>query len=154
MPGDRSGGSPMRTETLESRVRGNVQARFGGGRMEKESRDHLASRLPYFTPLEHSVICELTIRLPDGSVLTKSDAGGYAGMADPGDDDKSGFADAFKRAAVKIGVGRYLYRDGIPRFAREALQGRVEVEPVATTAEAPAAAQGQAPAPASAPPPV
>lgn len=46
-----------------------------------------------FTPLEHSVICELTIRLPDGSVLTKSDAGGYAGMADPGDDDKSGFAD-------------------------------------------------------------
>src|SRR5262245_28310598 len=107
-----------------------------------------------FVPLEHSVMCRLTIRLPDGSILTKSDAGGYAGMADPGDDDKSGFADAFKRAAVKFGVGRYLYRDGIPRFAREALQGRVEVEPVATTAEAPAAAQGQAPAPASAPPPV
>src|SRR5262245_26214891 len=107
-----------------------------------------------FVPLEHSVICKLTIRLPDGTVLTKSDAGGYAGMPDPGDDDKSGFADAFKRAAVKFGVGRYLYRDGIPRFAREALQGRVEVEPVATTAEAPAAAQGQAPAPASAPPPV
>ncbi len=76
-----------------------------------------------FVPLEHSVICRLTIRLPDGTTLTKSDAGGYAGMADPGDDDKSGFADAFKRAAVKFGVGRYLYRDGIPRFAREALKG-------------------------------
>jgi len=71
-----------------------------------------------FVPLEHSVICRLTIRLPDGQILIKSDAGGYAGMADPGDDDKSGFADAFKRAAVKFGVARYLYRDGIPKFAR------------------------------------
>ena len=32
---------------LESRVRGNSQARFGGGRMEKGSQDTLASRLPY-----------------------------------------------------------------------------------------------------------
>ncbi len=84
-----------------------------------------------FVPLEHSVICRLTIRLPDGTVLTKSDAGGYAGMADPGDDDKSGFADAFKRAAVKFGVGRYLYRDGIPKFARECLKGRGEIVPSA-----------------------
>src|SRR5271166_3467138 len=91
-----------------------------------------------FVPLEHSVICRLTIRLPDGTTLTKSDAGGYAGMADPGDDDKSGFADAFKRAAVKFGVGRYLYRDGIPKFAREALKGRVDVEASAPVAEAPA----------------
>ena len=65
-------------------------------------------------PLENWVICRLTIRLPDGTTLTKSDAGGYAGMADSGDDDKSGFSDAFKRAAVKFGVGRYLYRDGVP----------------------------------------
>ncbi len=71
-----------------------------------------------FVPLEHSVICRLTIRLPDGTVLTKCDAGGYAGLADPGDDDKSGFADAFKRTAVKFGVGRYLYRDGVANFAR------------------------------------
>ncbi len=110
-----------------------------------------------FVPLEHSVICRLTIRLPDGTTLTKSDAGGYAGMADPGDDDKSGFADAFKRAAVKIGVGRYLYRDGIPRFAREILRGRTEVEAAAPIAEAPAAhqaqVQGQAPSNASIPAP-
>lgn len=66
-----------------------------------------------FTPLEHSVICRLTIRLPDGSLVTKVDAGGYAGMEDEGDDDKSGFADAFKRAAVKFGISRYLYRDGV-----------------------------------------
>ena len=67
---------------------------------------------------EHSVLCQLTIRLPDGSLLTKADAGGYAGMPDQGDDDKSGYSDSFKRAAVKFGVGRYLYRDGVPAFAR------------------------------------
>jgi len=75
-----------------------------------------------YMPLENSVICRLTIRLPDGTALTKSDAGGYAGMADSGDDDKSGFSDAFKRAAVKFGIGRYLYRDGVPRFVHERMQ--------------------------------
>src|SRR3954469_16356973 len=70
-------------------------------------------------PSENSGPCRLTIRLPDGSVLTKADAGGYAGMSDQGDDDKSGFSDAFKRAAVKFGVARYLYRDGVPQFVRE-----------------------------------
>jgi Rad52/22 family double-strand break repair protein len=82
-----------------------------------------------YQPLEHSVICRLTVRLPDGTVLTKSDAGGYAGMADPGDDDKSGFADAFKRAAVKFGVGRYLYRDGVPKFARQSRPAHHEPAP-------------------------
>jgi hypothetical protein len=82
-----------------------------------------------FVPLEHSVICRMTIRLPDGTVLTKCDAGGYAGLADPGDDDKSGFADAFKRTAVKFGVGRYLYRDGVPSFARNEPRNSVCLDP-------------------------
>src|SRR3954470_11118167 len=72
-----------------------------------------------YVPSENSVLCRLTIPLPDGSALTKADAGGYAGMADQGDDDKSGFSDAFKRACAKFGVARYLYRDGVPQFVRE-----------------------------------
>lgn len=72
-----------------------------------------------YVPLENSVVCRLTIRLSDGTTVTKSDAGGYAGMADQGDDDKSGFSDAFKRACAKFGVARYLYRDGVPSFARQ-----------------------------------
>ena len=68
---------------------------------------------------ENSVLCTLSVRLPDGQILTKQDAGGYAGMADQGDDDTSGLSDGFKRAAVKFGVARYLYRDGVPTFARE-----------------------------------
>jgi Rad52/22 family double-strand break repair protein len=82
-----------------------------------------------YVPLEHSVLCKLSVRLPDGQVLTKADAGGYAGMADPGDDDKSGYADAFKRAAVKFGIGRYLYRDGVPRFALAAMRATAMEEP-------------------------
>src|SRR5262245_16376628 len=100
-----------------------------------------------FVPLEHSVICKLTIRLPDGTVLTKSDAGGYAGMPDPGDDDKSGFADAFKRAAVKFGIGRYLYRDGVPRFAEQRLQSRGELSSPDASASQLAALSGDAPVP-------
>lgn len=72
-----------------------------------------------YVPGENSVVCRLSIRLPDGSIVTKCDAGGYAGMQDQGDDEKSAFSDAFKRAAIKFGVGRYLYRDGVPRLRRE-----------------------------------
>jgi hypothetical protein len=97
-----------------------------------------------YSPNENSVLCRLTIRLPDGTTLTKADAGGYAGMADSGDDDKSGYSDAFKRAAVKFGVARYLYRDGIPGFVRERVSAAATTtEPAATAteaAEAPAAA--------------
>jgi hypothetical protein len=72
-----------------------------------------------YVPSENSVLCKLTLRLPDGSTVTKCDAGGYAGLADSGDDDKSGVSDAFKRAAAKFGVARYLYKDGVPAFVRE-----------------------------------
>jgi hypothetical protein len=84
-----------------------------------------------YVPSQNSVLCRLTIRLPDGSTLTKSDAGGYAGMADSGDDDKSGYSDAFKRAAVKFGVGRYLYRDGVAVYS--SLGGLADNEPDSRT---------------------
>jgi Rad52/22 family double-strand break repair protein len=70
----------------------------------------------YRTGGENSVVCALTVRLPCGAEVTKEDAGGFAGMADSGDDDKSAYSDAFKRAAAKFLVARYLYRDGVPYF--------------------------------------
>ncbi len=84
-----------------------------------------------YTPLERSVVCRLSIRLPDGQVVTKSDAGGMAGMQDEGDDEKSGFSDAFKRAAVKFGVGRYLYNDGIAKLTPVS-QPKAQASPVAS----------------------
>lgn len=100
-----------------------------------------------FMPLENSVVCKLTVRLPDGSTVTKCDAGGYAGMADSGDDDKSGFSDAFKRAAAKFGVARYLYKDGVPAFVRER-EPSIEAPPgPAQVTPAPAAEPANAPVP-------
>src|SRR3954471_9371950 len=99
-----------------------------------------------YVPSENSVLCRLTIRLPDGSTLTKSDAGGYAGMSDSGDDDKSGYSDAFKRTAVKFGVARYLYRDGVPKFVQERIGTPEPAAPAPSPAPEAAAPPAQAPA--------
>src|SRR3954468_8745618 len=105
-----------------------------------------------YVPAQNSVLCKLTIRLPDGSTITKADAGGYAGMADQGDDDKSGFSDSFKRACAKFGVARYLYRDGVPQFVREREPSVENVPAPAPSENAQAPSQPQAQAPTSAAP--
>lgn len=69
------------------------------------------------------LFCRLTITLPDGTQVSKTDSGGYkemmeAGKVDEENTDKTGSSDAFKRAAAKFGVARYLYKDGLPRFAQ------------------------------------
>jgi hypothetical protein len=90
-----------------------------------------------FVPGANSVMCRLSVRLPDGQIIAKADAGGYAGMQDQGDDDKSGFSDAFKRAAAKFGVARYLYRDGVPSYAEGQPSGEApEPQPAPARAEA------------------
>jgi hypothetical protein len=69
--------------------------------------------IPTGTAHGTSWLCKLTIRLPDGSLLTKQDVGSNAGMTvngqpDTENDDKSGASDAIKRAAVHFGIARYL----------------------------------------------
>lgn len=59
-----------------------------------------------------SVLCRLVVLLPDGAKAVKCDVG----QPGDGEDDKSAVSDALKRAAVQLGVGRYLYNDGMPRF--------------------------------------
>jgi hypothetical protein len=56
-----------------------------------------------------SVVCRLRLRLGQEWV-TKVDVGGPSEQPDGGDRIKAAFSDALKRAAVKFGVGRYLYR--------------------------------------------
>ncbi len=58
---------------------------------------------------EGSVVCRLSIRIA-GEWITKTDVGGQSEQPDEGDRRKAAFSDALKRAAVKFGVGRYLYR--------------------------------------------
>ena len=58
---------------------------------------------------DHSVLCRLRLKIGDEWV-TKMDVGGPSEQPDGGDRMKAAFSDALKRAAVKFGVGRYLYR--------------------------------------------
>src|SRR5437667_6667487 len=56
-----------------------------------------------------TVVCRLRLRIGDDWV-TKMDVGGPSEQPDGGDRMKAAFSDSLKRAAVKFGVGRYLYR--------------------------------------------
>ncbi len=55
------------------------------------------------------VECRLSVRIA-GEWITKADVGGQSDQPDEGDQMKAAFSDALKRAAVKFGVGRFLYR--------------------------------------------
>jgi len=50
------------------------------------------------------IICSLSLRFDD-EWITKSDGAGSTGV----EGEKGAISDAFKRAAVKFGIGRYLY---------------------------------------------
>jgi hypothetical protein len=57
----------------------------------------------------NSVVCKLRVRVGT-DWIEKSDVGSQSDQPDEGDRLKSAFSDALKRAAVKLGIGRYLYR--------------------------------------------
>ncbi len=59
-----------------------------------------------------SVVCTLKARIGE-TWVSKVDVGGPSEQPDEGDRRKAAFSDALKRAAVKLGIGRYLYR--LPR---------------------------------------
>ena len=56
-----------------------------------------------------SVMCRLRLKIGE-QWITKVDVGGQSEQPDGGDRTKAAFSDALKRAAVKFGIGRYLYR--------------------------------------------
>jgi hypothetical protein len=56
-----------------------------------------------------SVMCRLRLKIGE-HWITKTDVGGQSEQPDGGDRTKAAVSDALKRAAVKFGVGRYLYR--------------------------------------------
>src|SRR5262249_40323348 len=56
-----------------------------------------------------SVMCSLRLKLGD-RWITKMDVGSPSEQPDGGDRLKAALSDALKRAAVKFGIGRYLYR--------------------------------------------
>jgi hypothetical protein len=143
--------APFEAHEVRSRTQANRQVHYITARTAMNRLDSVLGPENWwdeYTPGENSVLCKLTVRMPDGSTLTKADAGGYAGMPDQGDDDKSGYSDGFKRAAVKFGVGRYLYRDGVPTFVKER-EPALSQAPASESALTPAPAPEPSPAPQS-----
>ena len=63
----------------------------------------------YSVQPDGSVVCRLRIRIGERWV-EKTDVGSPSEQPDGGDRLKAAFSDALKRAAVKFGIGRYLYR--------------------------------------------
>jgi hypothetical protein len=96
------GGRALAIAYLDARlVEDRLDAVFGPGGWQ-DSYDVLPSG---------DVVCTLRVRI-DGEWVEKSDVGGQSEQQDEGDRVKAAFSDALKRAAVKLGVGRYLYRLG------------------------------------------
>lgn len=57
------------------------------------------------------VMCKLTVVI-DGEPTTKYGFGGFEEMQTPDDSFKSGESNSLRRAAVKFGIGHYLYNNG------------------------------------------
>ncbi len=79
-------------------------------------------------------LCTLTVRLPDGTTCTKTGIGAPGSLQSKADPGKAAATDALKRAAVKFGVARYLYRDGVPAFVGERCGLPGPAVPLAATA--------------------
>lgn len=59
-----------------------------------------------YTPgVNGSIVCNLGVRMPDGTWIWKADGAGATDV----EGEKGMLSDALKRAAVRWGVGRYLY---------------------------------------------
>lgn len=58
-----------------------------------------------YTHADRKTICEIGVRTPDGEWVWKADGAGDSDI----EAEKGALSDAFKRAAVRWGVGRYLY---------------------------------------------
>jgi hypothetical protein len=77
-----------------------------------------------------SVVCRLRCRIGK-RWIARSDVGGPSAQDDEGDRTKAAFSDALKRAAVKFGVGRYLYQLPPQWYAWDAQRKRFASPPSA-----------------------
>src|SRR5262245_54326065 len=81
-----------------------------------------------YAVLPDGVVCTLRVRVGDAWV-EHQDAGAYSEQSDAGDRLKAAFSDALKRAAVHLGIGRYLYALAPQWVAWDAAKRRFAVEP-------------------------
>lgn len=80
----------------------------------------------YSAGVNGSIVCDLGIRVPSGDWVWKADGAGASDV----EGEKGALSDAFKRAAVRFGIARYLYDLKAPWVTLEA-KGRSHIIPEA-----------------------
>ncbi len=91
-----------------------------------------------------AVRCTLSIRIGE-EWIPKQDVGGQSDQSDEGDRMKAAFSDALKRAAVKFGIGRYLYDLGQSWVAYDPQRKQLKAAPELPKWAQPAKAEPAAP---------
>ncbi len=81
-----------------------------------------------YKSIDGKTCCTLSLYI-QGRWIAKSDGAGDTEI----EGEKGGFSDSFKRAAVKWGIGRYLYRDGPPMTPEQYKDGWKRPTSVAKT---------------------
>lgn len=81
-----------------------------------------------YKSIDGKTCCTLSLYI-QGRWVAKSDGAGDTEI----EGEKGGFSDSFKRAAVKWGIGRYLYRDGPPMTPEQYKNGWKRPTSVAKT---------------------
>lgn len=94
-----------------------------------------------------NVVCTLRLRVGEEWVA-KMDVGGPSMQPDSGDKCKAAFSEALKRAAVKFGIGRYLYRFPLQWMDYDPQKKQLIGKPTIPAWALPAPSQPAAPVPA------
>lgn len=106
-PADKIGWKPQAVKNNRAMAVAYIDARDVMDRLDEAVGP--ANWQDEYTPLgDGSVMCRLSVRF-GAEWIVKADVGSPSEQPDGGDRLKAAFSDALKRAAVKFGVGRYLY---------------------------------------------
>lgn len=115
---------PFTPEQIKHRPQGGRQLAYIDARDVAQRLDEVVGFENWwdnYLPGEHSVRCELTIRLPDGSTVTKVGQCGDPVYGFSVDEDNTRETEAFRRAAVAFGIGKLQHKAkaiiaGVPNF--------------------------------------
>src|SRR5271166_3387348 len=122
--------APFPENEIKWRPQGDIQIAFITARHVMNRLDSVVGPENWFDEYipfgDNGVLCKLYVRFEDTGFITKCGIGGAAGMSNEDDNEKSAFSSALKIAAVKFGVGRYLYNNGVPDFCGECPMPRRE----------------------------
>lgn len=105
------------SEIREREGRGGEMFRFITARIARKRLNDVLGRANWDCKIaagDKWVKASLTIRLPDGSSVTREALGGYPQMPTEEDTVKGGDSDAFKRVCATFGIAEYLYGDTDP----------------------------------------